>query len=75
MQQGAGSACNYAAKMVKACPVNGDASCKAKEHVNLPDGKKGCSPADKSAPTQANKPIEMDNSFETDEVFEITSSN
>ena len=75
MPQGAGPACNYAAKVVNACPANGGTACKAKEHVNLPGGKKGCSPADQSASPQANKPIEMDDSFEAGEVFEITSSN
>ena len=73
MQQGGG--CNYAAKEVKPCPANGTSACQAQEHVNLPEGKKGCSPADKKAPPQANAPVEMDNSFESDEVFEITSAN
>ncbi len=69
------SQCDFAAKVVKPCPANGSAACKAKEHVNMPDGKKGCSSADKSAPPQANVPVEMDNSFESDEVFEISSVN
>ena len=74
-QQAAGSGCDYAAKVVKPCPANGGTACKAKEHVNLPEGKKGCAPADKSALPQAGVPIEMDNSFEADEVFEVTSAN
>ena len=73
MQQ-AGS-CNFAAKVVKPCPANGASACPAQEHVNLPGGKKGCAKADRSAPPQAQVPVEMDNSFETDEVFEITSAN
>ena len=73
--QQTGSCCDYAAKVVKPCPANGGNACKAKEHVNLPDGKKGCAPADKSAPPQASVPIEMDNTFESDEVFEVTSAN
>lgn len=65
---------HYAAKVVNPCPANGGSACKAKEHVNLPEGKKGCSKADQSAQLNANAPVEMDNSFETDEVFEITSA-
>lgn len=72
--QGQDSSCNYAAKEVKPCPANGGSACKAGEHVNLPNGKKACAPADKKNP-QANAPIEMDDSFESDEVFEITSVN
>ena len=67
--------CNYAAKEVKPCPANGGNACKAKEHVNLPEGKKGCAKADQAAPPQANAPVPMDDSFESDEVFEITSVN
>ena len=67
--------CCYAAKVVQNCPANGGKACTANEHVNMPGGKKGCSKADRKKPAQANVPVEMDDSFETDEVFEITSSN
>ena len=72
---------NFAAKEVKPCPANGAAPCNAKEHVNLPDGKKGCSKADCAKPgakakTQAAaQVIPMEESFESNEVFEITSIN
>ena len=69
-----GASCDYAAKVVKQCPANGASACKAQEHVNMPNGKKGCAPADRKNP-QANAPVELDNSFESDEVFEITSAN
>ena len=72
--QSQGGSCNYAAKEVKPCPANGGSACKASEHVNRPNGKKACAPADKKNP-QANAPVEMDDSFESDEVFEITSVN
>ena len=72
--QAAGGKCDYAAKMIQPCPANGTSACKAAEHVNLPNGKKGCAPADQKNP-QANAPVELDNSFESDEVFEITSVN
>lgn len=68
--------CCYAAKVVQNCPSGGGKNCKAKEHVNMPGGKKGCSKADcKKTPAQANVPVEMDNSFESSEVFEITAAN
>ena len=68
--------CCYAAKVVQDCPANGGKSCKASEHVNMPEGKKGCSKADcKKTSAQAGIPVEMDDSFETDEVFEITAAN
>ena len=65
----------FAAKVVKPCPVNGSAACKAKDHVNLAGGKKGCAKADAAAPADPNVPVDMSDSFESDEVFEITSVN
>jgi len=68
--------CSYAAKVVQNCPANGGKTCKANEHVNMPGGKKGCAKADcKKKNAQAGVPVELDSSFETDEVFEITSAN
>ena len=44
--------------------------------MKMPGEKKGCSKADcKQQKTQAGIPVELDNSFETDEVFEITAAN
>ena len=57
-------------------PANGGNACKAGEHVNMPGNKKGCSKADcKKTPVQANVPVELDSSFETDEVFEVSAAN
>ena len=68
--------CCYAAKAVQNCPANGSNACKASEHVNMPGNKKGCSKADcKKTPAQANVPVELDSSFETDEVFEVSAAN
>ena len=68
--------CCYAAKAVQNCPANGSSACKASEHVNMPGNKKGCSKADcKKTPVQANVPVELDSSFETDEVFEVSAAN
>ena len=68
--------CCFAAKAVQNCPANGGKNCPAKEHVNMPEGKKGCSKADcKKTQTQAGIPVELDDSFETDEVFEVTAAN
>ena len=67
----------YAAKAVAPCPVNGASACSAKEHVNLPEGKKGCSKADtKNAKTPApdSAMIPLETGFATDEVFEISSA-
>ena len=68
--------CCFAAKAVQNCPANGGKTCPAKEHVNMPEGKKGCSKADcKKTTAQANVPVELDSSFETDEVFEVSAAN
>lgn len=68
--------CCYAAKAVQNCPANGGSTCPAREHVNMPGGKKGCAKADcKKTTAQANVPVELDDSFETDEVFEVSAAN
>ena len=75
--QTSGSHC-YAAKEVTPCPVNGAAACSAREHVNLPEGKKGCAKADAKeakapAPDSALIPL-LDTGYESDAVFEISSA-
>ena len=71
-----GGNCCFAAKAVQNCPANGGKNCPAKEHVNMPEGKKGCSKADcKKNTAQADVPVELDSSFETDEVFEVSAAN
>ena len=67
----------YAAKAVTPCPVNGASACSAKEHVNLPGGKKGCAKADAKnvkTPAPDSAMIPLATGFETDEVFEISSA-
>lgn len=63
----------YVAKEVKVCPENGSDKCKAKEHVVMPGGKKGCAASDlKTAASKGKTPVKMDDDYDENDLFMIT---
>lgn len=63
----------FVAKEVKVCPENGSAKCKAKEHVAMPGGKKGCAASDlKNKLSKGTAPVPMDDDYDENDLFMIT---